>query len=93
MRQIKGPMLERQLKLPLLLKYELPKAAALTARSAPAFLPAFALVFPTRLAAFAFCLAGLQSHAYRWHHGAPSASTRAALVLASVGCDWRGPYL
>lgn len=37
--------------------------------------------------------AGLRSHANRWHHGAPSASTRAALVLASIGCDWRGAYL
>lgn len=36
--------------------------------------------------------AGLRSHAHRWHHGAPSASTRAALVLSAVGCDWRGPY-
>ena len=32
---------------------------------------------------------GLRSNAYTWHHGAPPASTRAALVLSTVGCDWR----
>lgn len=37
--------------------------------------------------------AGLRSHAHRWHNGALPASARAALVLATVGCDWCGPYL
>ena len=39
------------------------------------------------------------THAYDWHRGArgdqlfdsPSASSRAALVLSAVGCDWREP--
>ena len=37
--------------------------------------------------------ANLRSHAYRWHREAAAATARAALVLSTVGVDWRGPYL